>query len=107
MLAVAPIDKLLEATSNLTRAAEQIAAAADFSRQPRAPAKSIPRIPAALRDLNKAKITPPERQVSQRRARPVPKKATGDLVSIGNDGSLQAIGDDAFKTMLTEAALAQ
>ncbi|MBT7235004.1 MAG: hypothetical protein HN861_18320 [Rhodospirillaceae bacterium] len=107
VLAVAPIDKLLEATSNLTRAAEQIAAAADFSRQPRAPAKSIPRIPAALRDLNKAKITPPERQVSQRRARPVPKKTTGDLVSIGNDGSLQAIGDDAFKTMLTEAALAQ
>ena len=109
--AVAPIDKLLEVTSNLTRAAEHIAAAADLRRRPRAPAKSIPRIAARLSNLDNAKITPPRlapaRQVTQRRARPVPIESAGKLVSIGNDGLLQAIGDDAFKTMLAEAALAQ
>lgn len=111
LAAVAPIDKLLEVTSNLTRAAEQIAAAASRNRRPRAPVKSIPGIPAALGNLDNAKITPPKlapaQPIAQRRARPVPKDATGNLVSIGNDGSLQAIGNDAFKTMLTEAALAQ
>ena len=54
----APIDKLLDVTSNLTRAAEQIAAAANLNWRPRTPVKSIPRIPPALRNLDNAKITP-------------------------------------------------
>lgn len=101
--AVAPIDKLLEVTSSLTRAAEQIAAATDFSRRRRALDKSIPKFSAALRNPDNAKITPPYLGRSSRSR----KDASGNLVSIGNDGSLQTIGDDAFKSMLADAALAQ
>ena len=100
----APYDKLLEAASRLSRAAEKIAAARRVRQPAPAAVKSISRLPLAPGPRRPSKIVPARAQAGTGAAAAKPARA-GKLMSIGSDGSLKTIEDGAFKDMLAEASL--
>lgn len=102
----APINKLREAASNLSRDTTQNP---DRNKlQARTAPKAIPSIPSTLSKPDNNKFTAPSQKppIRQETSNMVGPSQTDRLLHLGSDSSVLAIDDDAIKTALTDTELA-